>query len=51
METDLEILIVEHDPAIAESLTDGIGREGYRVHWESTGSGGVAYARQHDPGW
>ena len=40
METDFEILIVEDDPAIAESLTDGIGREGYRVHWESTGAGG-----------
>lgn len=49
MDTDLEILIVEDDPAIAESLTDGIGREGYRIHWESTGAGGVAYARAHDP--
>ena len=49
METDLEILIVEDDPAIAESLTDGIAREGYRVHWESTGTGGVEYAREHDP--
>src|SRR5665647_1070793 len=49
MEADLEILIVEDDPAIAESLTDGIGQEGYRIHWEHTGAGGLAYARSHDP--
>jgi DNA-binding response OmpR family regulator len=49
METDFEILIVEDDPAIAESLADGLGHEGYRVHWESTGRGGVSYARQHSP--
>ena len=48
-ETDFEILIVEDDPAIAESLADGLGHEGYRVHWESTGRGGVSYARQHNP--
>lgn len=49
MDADLEILIVEDDPAIAESLSDGIGQEGYRIHWESTGAGGLAYARCHDP--
>jgi DNA-binding response OmpR family regulator len=49
METDFEILIVEDDPAIAESLADGLGYEGYRVHWESTGRGGVLYARQNNP--
>lgn len=49
MDADLEILIVEDDPAIAESLSDGIGQEGYRIHWESTGAGGLAYARSHDP--
>ncbi len=49
METDFEILIVEDDPAIAESLTDGLAHEGYLVRWESTGRGGVSYARQHSP--
>jgi len=49
MESDIEILVIEDDPAIAESLTDGIGQHGYKVHWESTGNGGVAYARDKDP--
>jgi len=49
MQKDPEILVIEDDPAIAESLTEGIGSEGYRVHWEPTGSGGVAYARDKDP--
>src|SRR3990172_7979828 len=49
MKKDPEILVIEDDPAIAESLTEGIGGEGYRVHWEPTGSGGVAYARDKDP--
>jgi DNA-binding response OmpR family regulator len=49
MESETEILVVEDDPAIAESLIEGIGQEGYKVHWESTGTGGVAYAREKDP--
>jgi DNA-binding response OmpR family regulator len=48
MKGEIEILVVEDDPAIAESLIDGIGREGYKVHWESTGAGGVSYARERD---
>ncbi len=43
------ILLVEDDPAIAESLSEGLGREGYAVHWESTGAGGVAFARDKHP--
>jgi DNA-binding response OmpR family regulator len=43
------ILLVEDDPAIAESLGEGLGREGYAVHWESTGAGGVAFARDKHP--
>jgi DNA-binding response OmpR family regulator len=43
------ILLVEDDPAIAESLGEGLGREGYGVHWESTGAGGVAFARDKHP--
>ena len=50
--TDTEqtlILLVEDDPAIAESLGEGLGREGYAVHWESTGNGGIAFARDRHP--
>jgi DNA-binding response OmpR family regulator len=43
------LLLVEDDPAIAESLGEGLGREGYAVHWESTGAGGVAFARDKHP--
>jgi len=46
---ETNILLIEDDPAIAESLTEGLGREGYRVHWESTGTAGVAYARDKNP--
>jgi two-component system response regulator MtrA len=46
---DIVILLVEDDHAIAESLTEGLGREGYAVHWESTGAGGVAFARDKHP--
>jgi DNA-binding response OmpR family regulator len=49
MSNDAEILLIEDDPAIAESLSEGLGREGYPVHWESTGTGGVAYARSKSP--
>jgi len=43
------ILVIEDDPAVARSLTEGIGREGFDVHWEATGAGGVAWARGHGP--
>ncbi len=43
------ILVVEDDPAVAEALVEGISREGFDVHWESTGRGGVAYARDASP--
>ena len=47
--SDASILVIEDDPAIAESLGDGLSREGYTVHWESSGSGGVGYARDKNP--
>lgn len=43
------ILVIEDDPAVAQGLQEGISREGFDVHWESTGSGGVEYARSHTP--
>jgi two-component system response regulator MtrA len=47
--TETLILLIEDDPAIAESLSEGLGQEGYAVHWESTGAGGVSYARDKNP--
>ncbi len=43
------ILVIEDDPGVAEALVEGIGNEGFDVHWESTGGGGVAYARDASP--
>ena len=43
------ILVIEDDPAVAEALIEGIGDEGYEVHWEATGTGGVAHARDRSP--
>jgi len=47
--TETNILLIEDDPAIAESLSEGLGQEGYSVHWESSGTAGVAYARDKSP--
>ncbi len=49
MEQMNRILVIEDDPSVARSLMDGLGREGYDVHWEATGEGGVAYARDRGP--
>ena len=46
---DVQILVVEDDPAVAASLVEGIGQEGYQVHLETTAAGAVAYARTHRP--
>ncbi len=43
------VLVIEDDPAVAEGLVEGIGNEGYDVHWESTGGAGVAWARDESP--
>jgi DNA-binding response OmpR family regulator len=43
------ILVIEDDPAVGQALVDGIGYEGYGVHWEDTGTGGVAFARDRSP--
>ena len=49
IKTETTILLIEDDPAIAESLAEGLGQEGYGVHWESTGATGIAYARDKNP--
>ena len=49
MTMESEILLIEDDPAIAESLVEYLLQEGYAAHWEATGNGGVAYARDKKP--
>ncbi len=49
METAIRILTIEDDPAVANSLQTGLRRNGFVPVWKSTGSEGVAYARDHNP--
>lgn len=49
MTTIHRILLVEDDPAVAASLIDGVGREGYALHWEASGLAGLAHARSEPP--
>jgi two-component system response regulator MtrA len=43
------ILVVEDDPAVAQSLKAGLERDGYAVAWEANGSEAIAYARAQQP--
>jgi len=43
------ILLIEDDPAVAQSLRAGLEREGYTVTWKSSGAEGMAYARERQP--
>jgi two-component system response regulator RegX3 len=43
------ILLIEDDPAIAQSLQDALKFEGYTVIWKSTGQEGVRAAKEHLP--
>jgi DNA-binding response OmpR family regulator len=50
MESQLNrILLIEDDSAVARSLRDGLEREGYTVTWKSSGTDGIAHARDHNP--
>jgi two-component system response regulator MtrA len=40
------ILLIEDDPAVAQSLQDGLSRAGFEVIWKASGAEGVAFARQ-----
>jgi len=41
------ILMIEDDPAVAQSLQDGLSRAGFEVIWKSNGTEGVLYAQQN----
>jgi two-component system response regulator VicR len=43
------ILLIEDDPAVAQSLRTGLEREGYRVTWKTTGTEGMTCARERQP--
>jgi DNA-binding response OmpR family regulator len=46
---DVQILVVEDDPAVAASLVEGIGGAGYQVHHEATATAAIVRARAHPP--
>lgn len=48
-ESKFHILLIEDDDAVAQSLSDGLDREGYAVTWKSSGQDGINFAREHNP--
>jgi len=44
-----QILLIEDDRAVAQSLQDGLERDGYEIVWKSTGQDGVRYASEQNP--
>lgn len=42
-----KILLIEDDRAVAESLSDGLEREGYTVTWVSSGHAGLTQLQTH----
>lgn len=49
MSQDTQILVIEDDPGVAHSLSEGLMREGFLVTWKATGREGVEYARDQSP--
>jgi DNA-binding response OmpR family regulator len=43
------ILLIEDDPAVADSLRQGLAQEGFSVTWRNNGREGVAFAEQYGP--
>ena len=43
------ILLIEDDPAVADSLQRGLTEEGFQVSWRRTGGEGVTFAEQQGP--
>jgi len=49
MTQTVQILLIEDDNAVAQSLQDGLMRDGYTVMWKNRGDEGLAYAVEHNP--
>jgi DNA-binding response OmpR family regulator len=49
MQQASHILVIEDDPAVANSLSEGLRRDGYTVTWFSHAAEGVAFARDQQP--
>ena len=49
MEAPAHILLIEDDPAVAQSLSAGLEREHYSVIWKTLGNEGMEYARANHP--
>jgi len=47
MKKTFEILLVEDDPAVGESLKAGLTREGFIVHWKVQGKDAIRFAQEH----
>lgn len=47
MKKTFEILLVEDDPAVGESLKAGLTREGFIVHWKVQGQDAIRFAQEH----
>jgi DNA-binding response OmpR family regulator len=44
-----QILLIEDDAAFAQTLKEGLEREGYVVTWKASGTDGTNHARDHQP--
>jgi len=44
-----QILLLEDDPALAQTLKEGLEREGFAVAWKASGAEGITYARIQQP--
>jgi len=49
MNSPEKILLIEDDPAVAQSLVAGLEREGYAVTWKNNGTDGLDHARNQSP--
>ena len=49
MKSNNHILLIEDDPAIAQSILIGLQREGFLAVWQSLGETGIQYACEHYP--
>jgi DNA-binding response OmpR family regulator len=46
VQSESNILLIEDDPAVAQSLRDGLERAGHAVTWKSSGAAGIQAATQ-----